>query len=259
MIVQNALEPASVTDAFCHCGIRRLRPIEAVRAALDLGGVERAVLVQPLNDFDNDYLIRVGGDGGSRFAIVGLVDPHLDWPIDELERLVAHGMRGIRVTGEVLDDDPEFCASAARAGLVLVVHASRGTLAAVTAIRRLRDAAPEAQIVVAHLGLPQLDETGVRAGWSLLELASDPNVWVTLSGLGMSTLYPYPVAGVFVTEAIARFGASRLMWGSNFPVVPAEGYRDELALIRPGNWGLTIEQIRAIRAGTADALWFAGR
>jgi L-fuconolactonase len=235
-----------------------LRPIEDVLGALAVGGVERAVLVQPLNDFDNDYLLGIGRESG-RFAIVGLVDPRMERPATELERLAGLGLRGIRITGDVLDDDPEFCASAARAGLVLVVHASRGMLTAVTAIRKVREAEPEARVVVAHLGLPQFDETGVRAGWSLLELAADPNVWVTLSGLGLATPYPYSLADAFVTTAISRFGASRLMWGSNFPLVTSDHYRDELDRISAGSWSLTPEQATEIRSSTADALWFAGR
>ena len=259
MTLSSTPAAGEVIDAFCHCGIRRLRPIEDVLTALSVGGVERAVLVQPLNDFDNDYLLGVGRDGGVRFAIVGLVDPRMQRPASELERLAGLGLRGIRITGEVLDDDPEFCAAAARAGLVLVVHASRGMLAAVTAIRRVREAEQEARVVVAHLGLPQFDETGLRAGWSLLELAADPNVWVTLSGLGLVTPFPYTLADAFVTTAISRFGAARVLWGSNFPLVTADEYRDELGLVAAGSWGLGPEEAKQIRGGTAEALWFAGR
>ena len=77
---------------------------------------------------------------------------------------------------------------------------------------------PDVVIVLNHAGLPIADEYGI---WQegVRALASCPNVFVKISGLGMLDHY-WTVASIqdYIRFIIDSFGVERCMFASNFPV-----------------------------------------
>jgi predicted TIM-barrel fold metal-dependent hydrolase len=58
-------------------------------------------------------------------------------------------------------------------------------------------------------------------------MADYPNVYIKVSGFRLSSKhdYPYPDCIQLVERLYDRFGASRMMWGTDFPFAhQAEGY-----------------------------------
>ena len=131
--------------------------------------------------------------------------------------------------------------------LVRPVHLTRVLAVA----RRL----PGLRIVVDHGAKPDIAGGG-STGWAvdLADLAACPNVFCKVSGLltearpdqGREDLRPY------VETILAAFGPTRVMWGSDWPVVTTRaGYRDwwETALeLVPTAWHPDVFDATARRA-----------
>lgn len=246
-----------VIDGYAHSGLKKFLPIPDLLAAMEAASVSRAVLVQYLGEYDNSYLAQAMVEHPGRFAGVGLVDPFSDdWPA-RLAEVVSAGFRGLRFPMEWLPTKMEVALAACAAGLNIVVYVPKDMAAAVPVLRQLARGAGDRKIVVSHLGAPRVSGTELAEGLELLELAEELNVLTTLSGFSMYSAHPHEELGVLVTRAIELFGPSRVMWGSNFPVVlDRESYGDDLALVREGRWGLGGAAIAEVLCGTASRLWF---
>jgi hypothetical protein len=44
-----------ITDAYAHCGLRKYKPVEALRAIIKENGVSRTVLVAHRGEYDHSY------------------------------------------------------------------------------------------------------------------------------------------------------------------------------------------------------------
>ena len=73
----------------------------------------------------------------------------------------------------------------------LVIYAPEGITRSLPSLRRLLDQRPDGTIIISHLGDPQIKENQLMSGRELLELASEPSIYVLLSGLSMFCDYPY--------------------------------------------------------------------
>ena len=114
---------------------------------------------------------------------------------------------------------------------------------------------PQTLIVLNHLGLPaDRSETGL-AGWreAMARLSEAANVRVKLSGICVpGQAWTPALQGDIVLEAIARFGASRCMWASNFPVDGlVSGYGEILNGMRTITAGVSRPDRLAVFYGTA--------
>jgi len=247
-------------DGYTHCGLSKYRPIAEVRAVLASAGVERAVLCQHLGEYDNHYLAEVVAGEPAKFAAICLVDPVQESATSELEDWQATGrFRGVRLVAQWLSGHESLWARAVELGLILVVYAPQGMAHAAPTIGRFAAAHPDARLVVTHLGNPQVSP-GEPLANDLLRLAAVPGVFIQLSGLGQFCEYPYLQLAELVRSIVAEFGASRIYWGSNFPVCGDRvAYERELELVKSGPWGLNSEQIHSILTQTAAALWFPGQ
>ena len=246
-------------DAYAHCGQEKYLPVEALDAVMIAADVSSAVLCQHLGQFDNAYLASIVESDPRRFAGVALVD-HLapTWRAD-LEAVRTRGFRGLRVTTAVFAENPELLHAAASADLILVVYAPDGIGPLVRPLRELATDVPGTRLVVSHLGSPRVVDDQLVGGEELLELAVEPNAYVTLSGLAMFCAFPYDALADLTARVLAAFGPQRVMWGSNFPV-GGEGprdYRRELdAVLGEGRWGVDSGAAEAISETTARRLWF---
>ena len=246
-------------DAYCHCGVSKYLPVEDVRAAMDLAGVDRTVLVQHIGEYDNRYIAEAAASHPGRFAAVGLVDPaRPDWPATMVRLNDSGHFAGVRVVTQVMREYPEFIAAACELGLRLIVDAQTGLAEGIAPVRQLAAAHPAARMVFSHVGFPSLENDRVTSGRELLALADTPGIYVQLSGLSMVCPYPYAALEDFVTEVIEAFTPERIMWGSNFPVCgDAAAYKRDLDLVRSGAHGLDSSGAEQVLETTAARFWFA--
>jgi L-fuconolactonase len=213
--------------------IRRDYTVGDLRAAMRTAGVDRTVLVEGgrMDDAETTSFLRTADETPEIAAVVGwasLTDPGLAETIAR-HRAGTGGrlLAGIRdqVQAEADDhlDRPDVragLATVATAGLVneLVVRAPQ-----LPSVARAAAALPDARFVLDHLGKPGI-AAGDLAGWRELitPVAALPNVVAKLSGLVAEAdwqswtpadLKPY------VDTAVDLFGTSRLMFGSDWPVL----------------------------------------
>jgi L-fuconolactonase len=247
-----------IIDAYSHCGITKFLPVEKVRATMNEAGVERAVLCQHLDEYDNSYISGIVTQYPEQFAGICLVDPDQPDALNQLRQCHLTGsFRGIRLLAEWLIHKQPFYLEAIDLGMNLVIYAPGGIRDAVPHVLKVIQARPRAKIVISHLGNPKVVEQHLTQGSELFELVGNPSVYVQLSGYSMFCDYPYTPLDGFISEVIRRFDPSRLMWGSNFPVCgDIHSYRRDLALVQSGAWGLDQEGIQWVTGRSARRLWF---
>jgi predicted TIM-barrel fold metal-dependent hydrolase len=247
-----------IIDAYTHCGLSKYLPVEDVLAAMDGAGVKRAVLCQHLGEYDNTYLARIVAEHKGRFAAVCPVSPEDHDNCSQLRQWHATGaFRGLRVLADWLAGDPAFVVAALDLGMNLVVYAPDGIAGAIPHLRNLLRRRPAAKIIISHIGNPKVENGRVVGGDEILDLASDPGIYVQLSGLSMFCEYPHAPLESLVSRIVEQFGPERITWGSNFPVCgDREAYRRDLALVTSGPWGLRPGDIEWVVGRTAQRLWF---
>jgi L-fuconolactonase len=248
-----------VIDAYAHCGVSKYLPVDPVRAVMDGAGVERAVLCQHLGEYDNTYLESVVRAEPDRFTAIALVDGTAgSWPLELAAVAESGAFRGLRIVDDILTANPALAEDAASLGLTIVVYAPHGIARAVAPIRRLLAARPTATVQIAHLGNPRIEAGQPVGGLELLELASEPGVAVTLSGLSMFCAYPHGQLDELIAATIAAFGPDRVLWGSNFPVggVDQASYDRDVDLMLTGRWGLDAPAVELVTEDNARRIWF---
>lgn len=80
---------------------------------------------------------------------------------------------------------------------------------------------PDTPLIINHAGMPSDRSSEGLAGWrqAMAQVAQCPNVFVKLSGIGLSGgRWTVTENRSVVLDAIALFGVARCMLGSNFPV-----------------------------------------
>jgi len=192
-----------------------------------------AILVQAAaSSAETDYLLDLAA-GDQRIAgVVGWVDFSAPNAVEQIRaRALDRRLLGLRpMIGDI--PDPEWIlqesfadafAEMAHRGLVLDAHA-RPDL--VTVMATLASRHPDLQIVLNHGGKPPI-ASGALDGWraDIENLSGLGNVACKLSGL-LTEAGPHTddssIAGV-VTHLADCFGADRLFWGSDWPVLTMAG------------------------------------
>jgi len=127
-------------------------------------------------------------------------------------------------------------------------------------VKQLAQGAPELTFVLAHFGLPRMTPGGA-AIWAnqITPLADLPNVVMKLSGQ-LTAADPRPLTADtlrdYVDHAVRLFGADRLMYGSNYPIVLWAGsYEDDIALLRAACAHLPAEVQAAIFGANAARVY----
>lgn len=238
-----------IIDAHCHASPVWFEPVEPLVLQMDLHGVVGAVLTQALGQFDNVYqegcLARYPG----RFAsVVGIAPDDPQGPA-ALRSCAQRGAVGLRIRPEARtpgDDPLAIWKAAADCGMAISVAGAPAHVLSPEFAALLR-AFPGMTFVLEHLGgwtRGDCDRSdAVRSG--IMRLADHANVQLKVPALGQLSprdmrgrlpasgcvLDPGPAEIVF--EALAAFGAERLMWGSDYPPVSSrEGYGNALGWMR---------------------------
>ena len=216
-----AVESSAKTIVDPRCDI----PASLLKTYLAEHGVDRAVLVQPMYPGeDNSLILEAARAEPERFAAV--VVAHTP---EALAR--QKGARGLRVRPVFEGIGSDALWEAAR-GLVVSVLGRPEHLGDVA---RKAGRFPGIPIVIDHF----------LHGEAVLELARFPNVHVKVSGT-----HHFDFTAALLKDVVNRFGAERLLWGSDFPhVLLRGGYAAALRLVE----GLP----DAVRGGTARRLYWS--
>jgi len=242
---------------------------------LAAAGIERTVYVQAGdNDEDTDYMLEVADAHPEIGAVVGWVP--LDRPdaaAERLDVLAAHpAFRGIR-HGIHFESDAEWLLRPdVDEGLGLLE--ARGIPYDVVPVRRrhlelvpiISERHPDLVMVIDHLSKPPIgrDESWV-SGWrtNLRAAAANPNAYAKVSGLFPAradmTDWKLDEVQPFFEFALEVFGADRLMWGSDWPIVVLAGgferaWREHNRMFD----ALSEAERAAIRGGTAARVYRIG-
>jgi predicted TIM-barrel fold metal-dependent hydrolase len=236
-----------VWDAHTHLGVDEdgftLSP-EELLAGMRAHGVERAFTF-PLNDPERSPAYRIPNDRvlawaeASEGALVPFCRLDLtEEPIAEAERMLDRGARGIKLHPRAQKFtfgeralDPVFRVAAERR-VPILIHAGRGLPAIAEDLRHLVDNHPEAQLILAHAAIADLQ----HIGRTLLDhpnvlydtsVWSNTDLWALLATASPEQIVfasdaPYGAPGVAqiqVGTALRRAGAKpdqvrAMMWGN---------------------------------------------
>lgn len=235
---------------------------------LAAAGVTQTVLVQATPTVEEtEYLLRLARTTDFVAGIVGWVDFEAADASETIDRLAADPMlKGLRPMLQSIDDtdwilrpsaEPALRHMAAR-GLRFDALIQPRHLGAVATLARRH---PDLAIVIDHIAKPRMGAGLVPdPAWrdGMAALAALPNTWCKLSGM-VTEIGPGWTAADLAghgREVLERFGPSRLMWGSDWPVLTLAGsYADWLAQARALAADLSSSEQMQLFDGTARAFY----
>jgi L-fuconolactonase len=212
--------------------------LEAVARPL---GITGSVLVQSQpSDRDTDWMLEVANAAPFVLGVVGWADlKAADAPARVAHLARQPKLKGLRPMLQGLAEDWILDPAAEPAVRAMVRHGL--TFDALVFPRHLTNLAvfarrhPDLSIVIDHGAKPRIAD-GVLDPWRdhMAALAGLPNVVCKISGL-LTEAGDRPAASLapYVEHLLASFGPSRLMWGSDWPVVElVESYAGWFELAR---------------------------
>jgi L-fuconolactonase len=202
---------------------------QALIAAMDEAGVAKAAVVHSSTTygFDNSYVLDGCRQYQDRLVAVGSVDMLAAGAPAVLGELAGQGLGGLRVfTGgstkdidpSELDDPRSFPVWHALAELKLPMCIQTGQVG-MPQVRRLAERFPDVNIILDHLGRPDIsDGPPYAAAATMFSLADLPNIYLKLTPRTFHDVREGKAsAGTFFPRLAEAFGARRLAWGSNYP------------------------------------------
>jgi L-fuconolactonase len=262
-----------VIDTHCHVSPVWFEPVETLLFHMDAHGVGHAILTQLLGQSDNGYQTQCVQRYPERFTSVVAVDAGSQDAAQRLRALAAEGARGVRMRPETRAAGPDPHALWRVAAEEQLVVSCVGPAASFQTedFAALLAAFPSVNVLAEHLGgwgRPDCDGSASTLE-AIKALARFGNFYLKVPPLGQLVKRgpQLPPAGRTLELASARvaldlmalYGAERLCWASDFPVVSSrEGYANAL------HWTLELfeETSQAARAqvfaGTARALFGVG-
>jgi predicted TIM-barrel fold metal-dependent hydrolase len=239
-------------------------PAEELLEQMGPAGVDRAIAVQPLGayTYDNRYAVDSAQRHPERLVAVCCVDCRADDAPARLEHWVRErGARGVRVFAlpqlgaPALDDARSLrvCERAAELDVPIVVTILGDQLAQ---LRRLLERLREPPVLLDHCGFPRL--TGApweRDAAELMALAEFPNLHLKVSTTVLDEAARAGDPAQFVRALATRFGARRLLWGSDYPQTHDRSYPELAAFGRSAFSALRADDRAWALGGTALCLW----
>lgn len=264
-------------------------PVESLVQALDAGGVAHACIVQraTLYGYDNSYALDAAAAFPGRFVPIVVLDaedpasPHL------LKSLAAtHRLGGLRIvaprlaehdTGWLASDNALLLwrAAADLALPVTIILYRRNNEAGLDALHGVAGRFRELPILVDHVGVPHASTPETRFAASQgIDYAIPPppdfgiadslarfdelgHVHFKVTDINFDRLEERHFDSAAFLRALAdRFGAARLLWGSDVGQSPAP-YDEKLQRLQHSTRELVEEERRMFLGGTAHRLYGA--
>jgi uncharacterized protein len=182
--------------------------VEAMLPEMDEAGVEVAVICSLGQMIDNDYVLEAVGRYPQRLIGFGQVNPHASDAVEEIGRLAAAGVLGLKLHptlhGYHFADhgllDPIF-AACTRHRLVVLVNALDDPFCAPLAVEEISRGFPEVPVLLAHMG------TVWNVPEAMLVAERTPQVYLETSSTQL----------LDVRLAYARVGAEKIVMGTDWP------------------------------------------
>jgi L-fuconolactonase len=228
-------------------------------------GIDKTVLVQAYSAYryDNSYTADCATGYPDHFASVIILDPlQADTPDDLSYWVRERGMRGLRLftttetEGTWLDDPRTFPVweRVISLGIPICIMALFHQL---PRVRTVLERYPAVTVALDHLAVPRLSGGPPYDGaQALFDLAQFPNLYVKFSSVN---LYAASRGTSNVREFFSRlldcFGASRMMWGSNFPATNDRSLKEQYDLARNELSFVAEADQRRLFGETALSLW----
>ncbi|MFG1214346.1 amidohydrolase family protein [Xanthobacter flavus] len=205
--------------------------IDTVLARETAIGVARVVLVQHIGyfGFDSSYLTDAARAHPGTFAVVGAVDDRRADVAEAMRAAKATGVKGFRLRGV---DTRSWLTSPVMA--TIWATAAEEDLVLCPLLRDSPDMSDDALLHMAEMcrrypatsvcldHMAHVMPGDARQLDRLLALSAFPGVTVKVSGLNKFDTPPYDRVIPQLVALIAAFGAGRLMWGSDMPVLERE-------------------------------------
>jgi predicted TIM-barrel fold metal-dependent hydrolase len=238
--------------------------VESLLATMDECRIDRALLVQTYftYHFDNSYMIDCALRHPDRFLSVCVIDQLAPGAPDLLTELVEkRGVRGLRMMGArgpgALADPRSFplWERAQSLGIPICLGAKIDELPdAVAALERFS----KVPVALEHVWGLKLGEPPYDNLKTLFDMARFPNVYLKTAP-NNSHAAREGKAGPrrFFETLVERFGAKRIMWGSNYPAHWHKygGVKERLAIMEEDFSFLSAEDRRWIFGEAALTLW----
>jgi L-fuconolactonase len=228
-------------------------------------GIDRTVLVQPYSayGYDNSYAADSASKYPGHFASVSILDPLLKDTPDNLSSWVKErGTRGLRLfttteTEATWLDDPRTFPVWERAGSLGTPICIMALFHQIPRVRRVLEHFPTVTVALDHLALPRLSGgPPYDDAQPLFDLARFPNLYLKFSSINL-----YAASGgksnarEFFSRLLESFGASRMMWGSNFPATNDRSLKEQYDLARYELSFASDSDQRRLFGETALGLW----
>ncbi len=236
---------------------------ESLLEIMNENGVEWAVLVHHIvYGWDNRYASHVQKCFPSRFMAVCRVNPTDIQAPDQLSNWTeVHGFRGVRLSPDPDKRDDWFTSSLMlrlfrRANKLKVPVLILTKPSRLIDLMGLLDQVPETCVVLDHMADcingsdKDLDQ--------LLFLARYPHVYLKTGNISTSLSHEHPRRDTrsFLKQVYETYGASRIMWGSDWPLCLSKmPYSEVITYIRDEMNFLTSEDLEWIYRKTALKIW----
>lgn len=237
-------------------------------------GVEGSVLVQSqASDMDTDYLLALAASDEFVRAVVGWVDLASPTAPARIAQLAQHQkLRGLRPMLQNIADDawilrPELTPALAAMQEQQLCFDALVCPRHLPYLQAFAERYPGLPVVIDHAAKPSIaveDKESFRA-WceAIKRLAELPNVYCKISGLLTEANAQQGAADLrrYIAHLYYHFGARRLLWGSDWPVLYLSpnrvlgDYGSWLALVRESIPSSDLREREAIFGGTARSFY----
>ncbi|MGN9783240.1 amidohydrolase family protein [Nonomuraea sp. ZG12] len=246
---------------------------ERLLSALREHGLSGAVAVQRAHvyGYDNSYVVDSATRHPGRLAAMCVLDAQAPDAAESVRRWAERGAVAVRLTspgGNQHGGTPgtdwfagaearQVWRQASELGLSMCLHIYRWnrdeSLRALAAVTREFPGTP---VVLDHIASVETDRAAPYPGADgLLALADLPQVLVKVTTLNFARIIAAGVKPSVVVEwLVSRFGAERVLWGSDVTQTPG-AYADMVRIARESVSGLSDRDAAQVLGGTAAALY----
>jgi predicted TIM-barrel fold metal-dependent hydrolase len=242
----------------------REHPVSAEQylATATAAGVDRAVLVQAHGAYgsDNAYVLDAVTLAPDRFVGVVIVEPtDPDAPAHLRELAAVSGCQGVRLFGVGGAEPVWFDGDTGAALWDVAVECDLRVVATLLTpdlprLATMLTRHPGLPVVLDHCGFPDVHDGPPFGGAApLLALADHPGLHLKVTSHVLEGAGPH--AGAFVELLAERFGAERLVWGSDYPQTHDRSYAELVALGRDACAGLSSADQARVLGENALRLW----
>lgn len=232
------------------------------------GGVVGTVVVQAADsEAETEFLLSLAGQSALIQGVVGWVDLSLDSAPESLSRFAANRyFKGVRPMLQDIEDTLWILQPTVLRNLDTLTELGLTLDALVTprhlaVIQKLAQLKPELPIVIDHCAKPVIaNGQAASEEWQLAmqRLAEFPQLYCKVSGLAneYGAAWSAEALQTVFQHVLSCFGADRLMWGSDWPVLELVGqYPDWLAAAKDLAGALSEVEQQAIFATSAQKFY----